>query len=290
MSLEKDLKKPVKKLLRAVFPWLEYQKVKRYDDFDDDLDVDEDELKELKKPIKKVFGVEIRKRELADCVDVDDLITLIADAIKEERRQEEETLKRNHPVFMLFALLAKIAAVDGPINAKETSFLEQFMNEYFNLNKSQKATLGAHWQSEGNNGQGDFHSLLSTFAHHPDNDQQWLQHVIFGFFALANCDSIINIKEEKLLKAAFAQLSPQSDYQTFRAEYFPDPKQYYTVLGCESSVTDEELKRTYRQLIADLHPDKLQSKGVSSEIMKLALQRSQQVTEAYQMIRKLREG
>ena len=56
-----------------------------------------------------------------------------------------------------------------------------------------------------------------------------------------------------------------------------------------SSATDKELKRAYRKLMSENHPDKLIAKGVPEAMIKLATERSQEIQAAYAMIKKARQ-
>ena len=55
-----------------------------------------------------------------------------------------------------------------------------------------------------------------------------------------------------------------------------------------SSVGDKELKRAYRKLMSENHPDKLIAKGVPEDMIKLATERSQDIQAAYEMIKSTR--
>ncbi len=288
MSLEKDVKKDVKGLLQIGFPWLRYQKIKKYDDFEDDLNIDEDMLKMLKKPIKKVFGVEIRKKKLADCYDVDDLIDLIVAALRKRNAAEEVAIKQSSPLFMIFALLGKLAAVDGKINKLEHVFLQQCLRENFEAKDDLAEKIELHWLHMSVDHSQDSTSLLIDFVRHPDVNEHWARQAAHWSFGLASADKPINEKEGQALKLMFAHLCPGDDYDEFRAIYFPDINKLYEVLGCSSSASDEEVKRVYRKLLTDLHPDKLHAKNLSPEIMAFANRRSKEITYAYQMIQKYR--
>lgn len=62
----------------------------------------------------------------------------------------------------------------------------------------------------------------------------------------------------------------------------------YAALGLAESATDAEVKRTYRQLMSRHHPDKLIAQGMPEDMVKLATEKSQQIQQAYELVRKAR--
>jgi hypothetical protein len=61
---------------------------------------------------------------------------------------------------------------------------------------------------------------------------------------------------------------------------------YHEVLGTDPSSTNEQVRRAYRERIAEYHPDKVASLGV--ELRTLAEGKSKEINEAYQRIMKAR--
>ncbi|NQX87203.1 MAG: co-chaperone DjlA [Halioglobus sp.] len=62
----------------------------------------------------------------------------------------------------------------------------------------------------------------------------------------------------------------------------------YAALGVDSSTSDKALKRAYRRLMSEHHPDKLIAKGVPEDMVRLATERAQEIQAAYETIRKSR--
>lgn len=67
-----------------------------------------------------------------------------------------------------------------------------------------------------------------------------------------------------------------------------DLKKAYQALGVDESISDADLKRAYRKLMSQHHPDKLIAKGVPEDMMKLATEKAQEIQVAYDLIKKNR--
>jgi len=63
----------------------------------------------------------------------------------------------------------------------------------------------------------------------------------------------------------------------------------YRLLGVEPSVSDVDLKRAYRRLMSQNHPDKLVSKGLPEEMMKLATEKTGEIKTAYEFLKGYRQ-
>lgn len=62
-------------------------------------------------------------------------------------------------------------------------------------------------------------------------------------------------------------------------------KDAYKVLGVESSDDKATVKRAYRRLMSQHHPDKLVAKGLPDEMIKLATDKTQHIQKAYEKVK-----
>ena len=59
----------------------------------------------------------------------------------------------------------------------------------------------------------------------------------------------------------------------------------FQVLGVQSSDDKSSVKRAYRRLMSQHHPDKLVSKGLPDEMIRLATDKTQHIQKAYERIK-----
>ncbi len=62
----------------------------------------------------------------------------------------------------------------------------------------------------------------------------------------------------------------------------------YTALRLTPDATDAEIKRTYRKMISETHPDKLASQGLPQSMRELAEERAREINVAYELIKRAR--
>lgn len=72
------------------------------------------------------------------------------------------------------------------------------------------------------------------------------------------------------------------------AESGPSLEEAYGVLGVSSDASDAEIKKAYRRLMSENHPDKLAAKGMPESMREVAKERTSEIGNAYERIRKAR--
>jgi DnaJ like chaperone protein len=65
-------------------------------------------------------------------------------------------------------------------------------------------------------------------------------------------------------------------------------QQAYSVLECTPATSDDEVVKAYRRQLSRNHPDKLKANGLPESMIEHAKQRTQQIIEAYEVIRERR--
>ena len=121
-------------------------------------------------------------------------------------------------------------------------------------------------------------------------DQAICESLLGGLFQIALADGIIHPKELEFLKnVAFSFNLSQSDFERITTVYTgasgTDP---YQILGISSDALDNEIKKKYRKLIRENHPDTLIAKGMPQEFIDIANEKMANINAAYDQISKER--
>jgi DnaJ like chaperone protein len=64
----------------------------------------------------------------------------------------------------------------------------------------------------------------------------------------------------------------------------------YAVLGVDRTAGDAEVKKAYRRLMNQHHPDKLVARGLPEEMIDLATEKTQEIKAAYETVMESRAG
>ena len=88
--------------------------------------------------------------------------------------------------------------------------------------------------------------------------------------------------------SSFSIEEEDEKYNKLKSKYIQDFEKYYAILGCNSNDSNEHIKKQYRKLVSDYHPDKIASKGLPEEFTKFANNKFREIQEAYETIKKER--
>ena len=187
-----------------------------------------------------------------------------------------------------FSMLAKLTKADGRISPEEIQAVENFMAHDLNLSPESKR-FAAQVFNTAIDSPTVFQDFATQFYHHFQHQPQLLDVMIDVLLRVSFSDGTLSDSEEKLIKSA-ARIFHFSEhkYRELKSRYAPDFERYYAILGTDSSASDDEIKKQYRELVKEYHPDTIASKGLPEEFTEFAHDKFREIQEAYEVIKQTR--
>ncbi len=184
----------------------------------------------------------------------------------------------------MIALSAKMAKADGVVTQDEVRAFQQIFEvppeetrhvaRLFDLAKQDVAGFEAYARQMAN---------LCGSGH---SNCMMLEDILDGLFHIATADGVLHEREGQFLhRVADIFEIEDSHYRTIMARHVHmgegDP---YVVLGIERGRPFSEVRKRYRQLVADNHPDRLIGRGLPQEFIRIATARLAAINAAYEVI------
>ena len=187
-----------------------------------------------------------------------------------------------------FSMLAKISKADGQVTDDEIAAVEKFMIHDLQLDASgQQTAKNIFRQAVHSNEHFDAFAFqfYTVFSKQPHIIELMLDILL----RVSVADGSLSAEEEKLLLSAAGIFNLSSaDYERLKSKYVKPANKFYAVLKCDETASDEEIKKQYRKLATEYHPDKIEGKGLPEEFIKFASDKFKEIQEAYDKIKKER--
>ena len=188
----------------------------------------------------------------------------------------------------VFSMLAKMSKVDGRVSEKEVAVIENFMKNELHLDSTSRVAAVQIFRQAINSSE-SFETFASQFYMAFSNQPYIIELVMDILFRVASTDGNIEKEEEALLLSASNIFNyTRADYERMKSKYAQSTNQYYAVLNCEPTASNEEIKKQFRKLATEYHPDKIQAKGLPEGFIKFANEKFAEIQEAYTAIKKER--
>jgi DnaJ like chaperone protein len=181
----------------------------------------------------------------------------------------------------VIALSAKMAKADGTVTVQEVEAFDRI----FRVPPSEEANVRRIFNLARQDTAG-YEIYAGQIARQLRGNPGMLEDVLDGLFEIAKADGIMHPAELAFLErvADIFGFSPD-EFRRIRASHIaPDRADPYVVLGVAYGASEEEIKRTYRLLVRENHPDSLIGRGVPEEFVRLANEKLAAINAAYARI------
>ncbi len=179
------------------------------------------------------------------------------------------------------ALGAKMAKADGQVTRDEVSAFR----EVFQIAREDEAGAARVFNlaRQDVGGYDDYaRRIQKMFA----DDPTTLCDLMEGLFHIAMADGFYHPSENEFLRDV-SRIFGQSEQQflALRARFVPEaPRDPYTVLGVSADASKDEIRKHWRQLVRETHPDAMIARGVPEEAIRLAEKKMIDINRAWDQI------
>ena len=200
-----------------------------------------------------------------------------------------------------FSVMGHLAKADGRVSEEEIALARQVVARMGLPEAARREAMRLFGQ--GKAADFDLDAILTNFRNVTLGQRNLLQMFLEIQFFAAYADGSMDPDERRVLlhvceslgfsQADFDRLDAmiQAEMHAFQdggKRRGPSLKDAYAILNISEDASDSEVKKAYRRLMSQHHPDKLVAKGLPEEMMKLAQEKTHEIRTAYERIKEAR--
>ncbi|MBZ6075212.1 molecular chaperone DjiA [Microvirga puerhi] len=180
----------------------------------------------------------------------------------------------------LVALAAKMAKADGVVVEREVAAFEQIIEVPAGEHERVKRLFDLAKQTPDG-----FEAYAQQIGDMFKDEPALLEDVLDGLFHIAKADGAVHEAEFAYLREVASIFSfADSEFARIAARHVQRADDPYLILNADRHMSDDALKRHYRQLVAENHPDREIARGLPPEAVKIATDRLAVINAAWERI------
>lgn len=201
-----------------------------------------------------------------------------------DAQNEARQVAFTHAVIVL---AAKMAKSDGAVSKDEILAFRRM----FHVPPEDEAAVGKLFNEARKDATG-YEPYAEQIAMMFTREPAVLEELLAALFHIAKADGAVHPGEMEFLRrtALIFGFTPQG-FERLKAMHLDEPKKAdpYEILGVKRSDSDADIKKAYRQLIRENHPDKLMAEGMPQEFIDLANEKMATINAAFDQVKKERK-
>ncbi|MCC3306643.1 TerB family tellurite resistance protein [Sneathiella sp. HT1-7] len=207
-----------------------------------------------------------------------------------ETTSGDEEIGQHHVKQVAFtiaviALGAKMAKADGVVTREEIDVFKRV----FRIPPNEEKNVGRvfNMARQDTAGYEEYAAQVARMFH---DTPRMMEDLLHGLFAIAMADGVLHPDEDIYLQNVAAIFGfNEAAYARIRSYHAKDGEgDPYQILGVSADISDQDLKKAYRQLIRENHPDKVIADGLPQEFVDVANAKLAKINAAYDQIEKIR--
>jgi len=202
---------------------------------------------------------------------------------------------------LFIALVAKVAKADGRVQELEAQLIGMMFDDIskvFDEKEKTRAIMKEIFNEEKEK-DGDTKEIAQALNKLLGRSMHKRKQFVAFLIQLAFIDNGIGADEERVLREITQELNITPEQYDAIVRSFENmmknkqetmsPQKAYEVLGVKESDNMDTIKKTYRKLIRQYHPDIISSQDKGESYMEEATAKTQEINQAYQLIKDLKK-
>lgn len=202
-------------------------------------------------------------------------------------------MKLNDPsiIFFLKVMLGMFASLIqsiGGVKSNQIEIVKDFLKKELSLNY-EDYLLAENIFYKAIQDKKTVESCAIYFKETTGKDREVRLEILEWLYSVAMADGTLDFPKSKVLLNICKIFGfSEKRHQGLCESYFPDRVKYYSALESSSEDSNDTIKRNYKRLMLNYHPDRLSSKELPEIFIQLANIRAKEINEAYTQIRIIR--
>lgn len=228
-------------------------------------------------------------------------------------RQERQQRAQAAFFAATFSVMGRLAKVDGRVSRNEIEVAEAVMRQMRFTQQQREAAIRLF--NEGKSPEFDLDGVVAQFRDECRRQPSLIQFFLEIQIEAAYADGDMTPEEEKVLlhvcrilefpveRFRLLERMLRGERSAHRQGYRRGREGYRegrvsgggmgladacSILGVSTDASNDEVKKAYRRLMSQHHPDKLVARGLPDEMIEKAKEKSQDISRAYETIREHR--
>lgn len=185
----------------------------------------------------------------------------------------------------LIGLSVSVARAGGPVRASHVQAMKRFFRENFPFPAADQELIQAVVdEMVAAQDRIDVRGLCAYYAAVSTPEGRLLLLRLLFEIARADAEGVTRAEEELIRRIAFFLGLAEAAYRQVRAEFVAEGTAAYAILGISPDATADEIRKAYRNLAIQNHPDRVANLG--PEFVKVAEEKFKKIQQAYEDIRR----
>lgn len=209
-----------------------------------------------------------------------------------------------------FSVMGHLAKADGRVSEQEVSLAENLMQRMGLTAEHRREAIRLFKRGAGP--EFDLAAEMGSFRAQCGRRATLINMLLVTLIGIAFADGELHSAEKTVLQRVAAELgiqqhhfeqilgmvaaqqgfSQHGSHRSYTARHTSADllDDAYRALGVSAAASDKEVKRAYRKLMSEHHPDKLIAQGMPDDMVALATEKAQEIQQAYEIIEKHRKN